>query len=104
MLGTIRASGQAGWCRIPRRQWNRSGEDKRFHEFVLSGNEESLRQYYEAKRRSPILGSEAFIERVRQPGAPATQEHPGPGSAGPGSVSDLPKSTNFLSHHADSRF
>jgi hypothetical protein len=43
---------------------------------VLSGNEESLRQYYEAKRHSPILGSEAFIERIREPGASAPREHP----------------------------
>ena len=27
-----------------------------------------LKQYYEAKRQSPILGSEAFIERVREAG------------------------------------
>ena len=43
---------------------------------MLSGNEESLRQYYEAQRQSPILGSEEFIERVIRPGAPATREHP----------------------------
>jgi putative transposase len=52
------------------------GGRQAFHEFVLSGNEESLRQYYEAKRQSPILGSEAFIERIRQPGAAATREYP----------------------------
>src|SRR6266540_3724406 len=41
------------------------GGRQAFHEFVLSGNEESLKQYYEAQRQSPILGSEEFIERVR---------------------------------------
>ena len=44
------------------------GGKRAFHEFVLSGNEESLKQYYEAKRRSPILGSEAYVARVRHEG------------------------------------
>jgi hypothetical protein len=48
---------------------------QRFHEFVLSGNEQSLTRYYQSKHQSPILGSEAFIERVIVPGAPA-REHP----------------------------
>jgi hypothetical protein len=43
---------------------------------VLSGNEPSLRQYYEAKRQSPILGSETFLARIRQRGEPGTREHP----------------------------
>ena len=29
------------------------GERKAFHEFVLSGNEESLEEYYKRERRSP---------------------------------------------------
>ncbi len=40
------------------------GGRQAFHEYVLSGNEESLQHYYEAQRQSPILGSERFIERV----------------------------------------
>ncbi len=51
------------------------GGRQAFHEFVLSGNEESLRQYYEAERRSPILGSEAFIERVRGRSPAVAREH-----------------------------
>ncbi|HEX6176564.1 MAG TPA: transposase [Candidatus Binatia bacterium] len=47
-----------------------------FHEFVLSGNEPALRQYYDAKRQNPILGSETFRDRVRQRGQQATREHP----------------------------
>jgi hypothetical protein len=43
---------------------------------VLSGNEESLKAYYEAQRHSPILGGEEFMERVRQPGAIVDREHP----------------------------
>ena len=38
------------------------GERKAFHEFVLSGNEEALEEYFRSERRSPILGREAFIE------------------------------------------
>lgn len=51
------------------------GGRQAFHEFVLSGNEESLTRYYESKHQSPILGSETFIERVRRQGV-AAREHP----------------------------
>lgn len=51
-------------------------ERKAFHEFVLSGNEESLEEYYKSERRSPILGGEAFIERVKQPAATPAPEYP----------------------------
>jgi REP element-mobilizing transposase RayT len=51
------------------------GGRQAFHEFVVSGNEESLQRYYEGKRQSPILGSEEFIERIRQPGMTAVREH-----------------------------
>ena len=52
------------------------GGRRAFHEFVLSGNEESLKRYYEAKRQSPILGSEEFVEGIRQRGAAVAREHP----------------------------
>jgi REP element-mobilizing transposase RayT len=51
------------------------GGRQAFHEFVLSGNEQALKRYYEAKRQSPILGSEEFIERIRQRGAVGMREH-----------------------------
>jgi putative transposase len=51
------------------------GGREALHEFVLSGNEESLTRYYEAHRQSPILGREEFIERVKQLGAPMAREH-----------------------------
>jgi REP-associated tyrosine transposase len=44
------------------------GGRETFHEFVLSGNEESLERYYAAGRQVPILGSAEFIERLRRPG------------------------------------
>jgi REP-associated tyrosine transposase len=47
-----------------------------FHEFVLSGNEETLTRYYQSKRRSPILGSEGFSERLKGTSTPAAREHP----------------------------
>jgi REP element-mobilizing transposase RayT len=52
------------------------GERKAFHEFVLSGNEESLEDYYKGERRSPILGRETFIERVKQQTATLAREYP----------------------------
>ena len=51
------------------------GGRQAFHEFVLSGNEESLKQYYERPRQAPILGSEKFMERVRQPFVAVAREH-----------------------------
>jgi chromosomal replication initiation ATPase DnaA len=51
------------------------GDKKSFHEFVLSGNEESLKQYYEAPRQAPVLGSEQFIERLPPRDRAATKEH-----------------------------
>ena len=47
------------------------GGRKAFHEFVLSGNEESVERYYAAQRQIPILGSEEFMERLRRPGVAA---------------------------------
>jgi hypothetical protein len=43
------------------------GEERPLHEFVLSGNEESVERYYAAQRQIPILRSEEFIERLRRP-------------------------------------
>ena len=51
------------------------GGRKAFHEFVLSGNEESLERYYAAQRQVPILGSEGFAERLRQPGVTVARDH-----------------------------
>ena len=42
---------------------------------MLSSNEESLKQYYEAQRQRPVLRSQEFIERVRQPEAALVREH-----------------------------
>ena len=64
-------------------QWLRSGEvleqigpRAAFHEFVLSGNEESLEKYYAAKRQGPVLGREEFIERVGVPDRKLDREVP----------------------------
>jgi hypothetical protein len=51
------------------------GGRKAFHEFVLSGNEESLERYYAAERQVPILGSEAFVERLRRPAMAVARDH-----------------------------
>lgn len=70
----LQAKGVPGWLNTAE-ALEQIGGRKAFHEFVLSGNEESLKQYYEADRHSPILGSEEFIERVRQTGVAVAREH-----------------------------
>ena len=52
------------------------GGSKAFHEFVLSGNEEALEQFYESGRQSPVLGGEEFLERIRKPLGQLVKEHP----------------------------
>jgi hypothetical protein len=64
----LQAKGVPDWLN-PTEALEQIGARQSFHEYVLSGNEESLKQYYEAQRQSPILGSEQFIERVRKAGA-----------------------------------
>ena len=71
----VQAKGAPGWLDTAQ-ALEQLGGRQAFHEFVLSGNEESLKRYYESKRHSPILGSETFIERVRHRGAPGAREHP----------------------------
>jgi putative transposase len=51
------------------------GRRKAFHEFVLSGNEESLERYYAAQRKVPILGNEEFVEQARRPGLEVARDH-----------------------------
>ena len=48
-----------------------------FHQFVLSGNEEALSQFYSNKRRSPILVGEGFITRIKEGSFSLTREHVG---------------------------
>ena len=52
------------------------GGRRAFHEFVLSGNEESLKQFYESGRQSPVLGGDEFIEKVRGRVGELAREHP----------------------------
>jgi putative transposase len=68
------AKGAPNWLNI-QEAVKQIGGRRVFHEFVLSGNEESLKQYYEAQRQSPVLGSEAFINRLRQPRPALAREH-----------------------------
>ena len=71
----VQAKGAPSWLNS-QEAIEQIGGRQSFHEFVLSGNEESLKAYYEAQRHSPILGGEEFMERVRQPGAIVGREHP----------------------------
>ena len=43
---------------------------------MLSGNEEALESHYKAKRHSPVLGREEFIEKVRLARAKLNREIP----------------------------
>ena len=52
------------------------GGSKGFQDFVLSGNEEELEQFYKAQRQSPVLGGEGFVERVRGRIGKVAREHP----------------------------
>lgn len=47
-----------------------------FQEFILSGNEDKLIQFYTCGRQSPILGGEDFRERVREKIGKIGGEHP----------------------------
>jgi putative transposase len=47
-----------------------------FHEFVLSGNEERLKEFYESGRQSPVLGRDEFVETVRGQVGELAREHP----------------------------
>jgi hypothetical protein len=49
---------------------------REFQEFVLSGNEDKLEEFYTRGRKSPILGGEAFKERVREKVGKIGGEHP----------------------------
>jgi putative transposase len=71
----VQAKGSPGWLDTAQ-ALKQIGGRQAFHEFVLSGNEESLKQYYEAKRQSPILGNEAYVERIRGMRGPPVREHP----------------------------
>lgn len=53
------------------------GSRKDFHEFVLSGNEKALLEFYSKKRGSPILGDEDFIFCARQGDFSLSIEHVG---------------------------
>ena len=46
-----------------------------FHEFVASGNEEALVKFYSSKRLAPLLGSNDFINRIREGRASFSEEH-----------------------------
>ncbi len=65
-------------------EWLRTGEilerfssdPSAFHQFVRSGNDDGIREFYARSRRSPVLGGERFVERIRQHVRRLTPEHP----------------------------
>jgi putative transposase len=48
---------------------------RRFHEFVLSGNEEALLRFYSGKRRHPVLGDEGFTSWVQDGDFSVSEEY-----------------------------
>lgn len=52
------------------------GSAAEFHDFVLSGNEESFAAFYTARRKEPVLGSQQFLEQVRAVAKKFTRESP----------------------------
>ena len=71
----LKAKGTPGWLDT-KEAIEQIGGRQVFHEFVLSGNEPALSDYYQAKRQSPLLGSGRFLDRVRRLGQQPTLEHP----------------------------
>jgi REP element-mobilizing transposase RayT len=53
------------------------GGQRGFHEFVLSGNEETLLEFYSSQKRSPMLGDEDFVSWVKGGGFSVSGEHVG---------------------------
>ena len=52
------------------------GSTEEFEEFVQSGNEEELEEFYEKKKQGPVLGGEGFRERVTRGMGKVGIEHP----------------------------
>lgn len=46
-----------------------------FHTFVVSGNEEALVKFYSSKKLAPLLGSNDFINKIRERRASFSEEH-----------------------------
>lgn len=52
------------------------GDARGFHEFVLSGNEQALKEFYNERRQTPVLGGERFRERLMGSVGRLSREHP----------------------------
>jgi putative transposase len=71
----LKAKGAPNWLNFGE-VLKQLGGRKVFHEFVLSGNEEALKRFYESGRQSPVLGGGEFVERIRGAVTRLAQEHP----------------------------
>jgi len=54
----------------------RFGGIREFHEFVLLGNDELIEEFYRRGRQVPVLGREAFCDRIRGQVRRMDREHP----------------------------
>jgi Bacterial dnaA protein helix-turn-helix len=54
----------------------RFASPREFHQFVLAGNAEALKEYYARGRQSPVLGGEGFRERLLARVSAVSREYP----------------------------
>lgn len=54
----------------------RFGSIKEYQKFVLSGNEEAIKEFYHRSRQGPLLGKETFRDRIRKRLSRIDREHP----------------------------
>jgi len=52
------------------------GSTSEFHQYVQSGNEEGIEEFYSSKKQSPVLGGEGFRGKVMRYLGPMGVEHP----------------------------
>lgn len=52
------------------------GSVKEFQEFVLSGNEGAIKEFYRQSRQGPLLGREVFREQIQRRLSRIDREHP----------------------------
>lgn len=54
----------------------RFGGSSEFHRFVVSNDEDEVKEFYKKRRHGPILGSEEFREKVMKVIGKVSSEHP----------------------------
>lgn len=71
----LRPKEAPGWLKV-KEILERFSDATEFHEFVLSGNDGALKEFYSQGRQSPVLGGEKFRERLMGRLSRLNREHP----------------------------